>query len=95
MSNHFSAEKLKSPGDDTRLVLTDLDGVQAPAEPGKTVPTMNVSPFMIESEFHPDGVYRPTTSQASSPAGPSLPAMRSSRFDSCRVHSADSAENGY
>ena len=34
MSNHFSADKLKFPGDDRRLDLTDLFVFQAPAGPG-------------------------------------------------------------
>ncbi len=33
MSNHFSADKLKFPGDDRRLDLTDLFVFQAP-QPG-------------------------------------------------------------
>ncbi len=33
MSNHFSADKLKFPGDDRRLDLTDLFVFQAPASP--------------------------------------------------------------
>ena len=33
MSNHFSADKLKFPGDDRRLDLTDVFVFQAPASP--------------------------------------------------------------
>ena len=33
MSNHFSADKLKFPGDDRRLDMTDLFVFQAPASP--------------------------------------------------------------
>ena len=33
MSNHFSADKLKFPGDDRRLDLTDLFVFPAPADP--------------------------------------------------------------
>ena len=33
MSNHFSADKLKFPGDDRRLDLTDLFVFQAPVSP--------------------------------------------------------------
>ena len=34
MSNHFSADNLKFPGDDRRLDLTDVFVFQAPDEPG-------------------------------------------------------------
>ena len=37
MSNHFSADKLKFPGDDRRLDLTDLFVFQAPAERHQTL----------------------------------------------------------
>jgi hypothetical protein len=58
VSNHFSADNLKFPGDDPRLDLSDLFVFQAPADPGKTVLIMDVNPFMTGSEFHPDAVYR-------------------------------------
>jgi hypothetical protein len=57
MSNHFSAARLKSPGDDPRLDLTDLY-VFPSASPGRTVVMVNVNPFMGDSAFHPDAVYR-------------------------------------
>lgn len=68
MSNHFSADYLKFPGNDTRLDLTDLY-VFGSAEPGKTVividsnPTarapIELPPTLITSrEFHPGAVYR-------------------------------------
>jgi hypothetical protein len=68
MSNHYSAANLRFPGDDARLDLTDLYVFQSPADPGKTVLIMNVNPyttgisamppFLMKSDFHPDGVYR-------------------------------------
>ena len=36
MSNHFSADNLKFPGDDRRLDLTDLFVFPAPASPNIT-----------------------------------------------------------
>jgi hypothetical protein len=58
MSNHFSAAKLKHPGDDARLDLTDLFVFTAPDNPDRTVLIMNSNPFMKGNGFHPDAVYR-------------------------------------
>jgi hypothetical protein len=69
MSNHFSADNLRFPGDDTRLELTDLYAFRSAADPGKTVliidsnPTVRapieLPPTVITSrEFHPGAVYR-------------------------------------
>lgn len=68
MSNHFSADHLKFPRDDTRLDLTDLYAFASADDPGKTVliidvnPTVrvvDVPPTVIASrEFHPGAVYR-------------------------------------
>jgi hypothetical protein len=68
MSNHYSAANLKFPGDDARLDLTDLYVFPAPADPGSTVLIIDLNPFttgmsamppfLMKSEFHPDGVYR-------------------------------------
>jgi hypothetical protein len=54
MSNHFSADNLKFPGDDRRLDLTDLFVFQAPGgehhhglhrhQPGKTVLIIDSNP---------------------------------------------------
>jgi Domain of unknown function (DUF4331) len=67
MSNHYSAANLRFPGDDARLDLTDLYVFPA-GEPGKTVVIIDVNPFatgmsamppfLMRSDFHPDGVYR-------------------------------------
>jgi hypothetical protein len=67
MSNHYSAANLKFPGDDARLDFTDL-WVFPAADPGKTVVIIDVNPFatgmsamppfLMRSDFHPDGVYR-------------------------------------
>jgi len=67
MSNHYSAANLTFPGDDARLDLTDLYVFPA-AEPGRTVIIIDVNPyasgmnamppFLMRSDFHPDGVYR-------------------------------------
>jgi hypothetical protein len=67
MSNHFSADNLKFPGDDRRLDLTDLFVFSSPDDPDKTVliidsnPTSApppVPPATTGPEFHPDAVYR-------------------------------------
>jgi hypothetical protein len=58
MSNHFSAAKLKPPGGDARLDLTDLFVFAAPDNPDRTVLIMNSNPFMMGNGFHPDAVYR-------------------------------------
>jgi hypothetical protein len=58
MSNHFSAAKLKHPGDDARLDLTDLFVFAAPDNPDRTVLIMNLNPFTKGNGFHPDAVYR-------------------------------------
>lgn len=68
MSNHFSADNLRFPGDDTRLELTDLYAFRSSANPGKTViiidsnPTVRaieLPPTVVTSrEFHPGAVYR-------------------------------------
>ncbi|HEX6508839.1 MAG TPA: DUF4331 family protein [Chloroflexota bacterium] len=68
MSNHFSAAKLKFPGDDARLDLTDLYVFQSASNPNATVLIIDVNPFwtgmtanppfLMTSGFHPDGVYR-------------------------------------
>ena len=63
MSNHLSADNLKSPGDDARLDFTDLFVFKSPDDPDKTVLIMDSNPFMLPTpmtgpEFHPDAVYR-------------------------------------
>ena len=67
MSNHFSADNLKFPGDDRRLDLTDLFVFTSPEDPGKTVliidsnPTSAPPPIEATStgpEFYPGAVYR-------------------------------------
>jgi hypothetical protein len=67
MSNHFSADKLKFPGDDRRLDFTDLFVFQSSENPDKTVliidsnPTSAPPPIPAPTtgpEFHPDAVHR-------------------------------------
>jgi hypothetical protein len=67
MSNHFSADHLKFPGDDRRLDLTDLFVFPAPQDPDKTVliiasnPTSAPPPIEATPtgpEFYPGAVYR-------------------------------------
>ena len=67
MSNHFSADNLKFPGDDRRLDLTDLFVFQAPGSPGTTVLIMDSNPTsapppipapVTGPEFYPGAVYR-------------------------------------
>jgi hypothetical protein len=68
VSNHYSAASLKFPSDDARLDFTDLYLFQAPGDSSRTTLIMDVNPyttgisamppFLMKSEFHPDGVYR-------------------------------------
>jgi hypothetical protein len=67
MSNHFSADKLKFPGDDRRLDFTDLFVFGSAEDPDKTVliidsnPTSAPPPIPAPTtgpEFHPDAVHR-------------------------------------
>ena len=67
MSNHFSADKLKFPGDDRRLDLTDVFVFESSDNPDKTVliidsnPTSAPPPIPAPTtgpEFYPDAVYR-------------------------------------
>jgi len=58
MSNHFSADNLKFPGDDARLDLTDLFVFKSPDHPDKTVLIIDSNPFMTGPDFHPAAVYR-------------------------------------
>lgn len=67
MSNHFSADNLKFPGDDRRLDLTDLYVFKSADDQDKTVliidsnPTSAPPPIPAPTtgpEFHPDAVYR-------------------------------------
>jgi hypothetical protein len=58
MSNHFSAARLRYPGDDARLDLTDLFVFAPPDDPGQTVLIIDANPFMTGPEFHPYAVYR-------------------------------------
>jgi hypothetical protein len=69
MSNHFSADHLKFPGDDTRLDLTDVYAFRSAENQGKTVLIIDSNPtvrapielpptVITRREFHPDAVYR-------------------------------------
>jgi hypothetical protein len=67
MSNHFSADNLKFPGDDRRLDFTDLFVFTPSGDPDKTVliidsnPTSAPPPIPAPTtgpEFHPDAVHR-------------------------------------
>jgi hypothetical protein len=67
MSNHFSADNLKFPGDDRRLDFTDLFVFTSPDDPDKTViiidsnPTSSPPPIpapVTGPEFYPGAVYR-------------------------------------
>ena len=67
MSNHFSADNLKFPGDDRRLDFTDLFVFTSPEDPDKTViiidsnPTSAPPPIpapVTGPEFYPGAVYR-------------------------------------
>jgi Domain of unknown function (DUF4331) len=67
MSNHFSADNLKFPGDDRRLDFTDLFVFASAEDPGQTVividsnPTSSPPPIpapVTGPEFYPGAVYR-------------------------------------
>jgi hypothetical protein len=67
MSNHFSADNLKFPGDDRRLDLTDLYVFKSSDNGDKTVLIIDANPTSAPPpipspttgpEFHPDAVYR-------------------------------------
>ena len=67
MSNHFSADNIKFPGDDRRLDLTDLYVFKSAEDPDKTVLIINSNPTSAPPpipapttgpEFHPGAVYR-------------------------------------
>jgi len=66
MSNHFSANNLKFPGDDRRLDFTDLFVFPSPGDPSKTVLIIDSNPSApppmpapaTGPEFYPGAVYR-------------------------------------
>ena len=67
MSNHFSADNLKFPGDDRRLDLTDVFMFTSADDPDKTVLIMDSNPTsapppipapVTGPEFYPGAVYR-------------------------------------
>src|SRR5712672_3082542 len=67
MSNHFSADNFKFPGDDRRLDLTDVFMFTSPDDPDKTVLIMDSNPTSAPPpipapttgpEFYPGAVYR-------------------------------------
>jgi uncharacterized protein DUF4331 len=69
MSNHFSADNLRFPGDDTRLDLTDVYAFRSTDDPGKTVLIIDSNPtarapvelpstVISSRDFHPSAVYR-------------------------------------
>jgi hypothetical protein len=66
MSNHFSADYLKSPGNDRRLDLTDLFVFKSSQDPGKIVLLVDSNPSTPAPvtipaqgpEFYPGAVYR-------------------------------------
>jgi len=69
MSNHFSADQLRFPGDDTRLDLTDVFAFRSTEHAGKTVLIVDSNPtvrppitlpatVVTSRDFHPGAVYR-------------------------------------
>ena len=67
MSNHFSADNLKFPGDDRRLDFTDLFVFTSPDDPDKTVIVIDSNPTsapppipapVTGPEFYPGAIYR-------------------------------------
>jgi hypothetical protein len=62
MSNHFSPDNLKFPGDDRRLDLTDVFMFTSADDPDKTVLIMDSNPTsapppVTGPEFYPGAVY--------------------------------------
>jgi hypothetical protein len=53
MSNHFSASKLRFPGDDARPDLTGLYVFSAPGNQGKTDLIIDANPFMTGRPSRP------------------------------------------
>jgi hypothetical protein len=69
MSNHFSADNLRFPGDDTRLDFTDVFAFRSEEDPGKTVLIIDSNPtvrppielpstVITSRDFHSGAVYR-------------------------------------
>src|SRR6266542_972145 len=58
VSNHFSADKLKFPGDDPRLDLTDLFVFKTSDHADTTMLIIDVNQFMTAPCFPPDAVYQ-------------------------------------
>src|SRR6516164_2582437 len=66
MSNHFSADDLKAPGDDRRLDITDVFCFKSSKDPDKMMLIVNSNPSApapkpIQArgpEFYPGAVYR-------------------------------------
>jgi len=67
MSNHFSADNIKFPGDDRRLDMTDLFVFTSAGDPGSTVLIMDSNPTsapppipapVTGPEFYPGAAYR-------------------------------------
>src|SRR5215469_3194429 len=66
MSNHFSADYLKSPGDDRRLDLTDLFCFKSSKDPDKIMLIVNCNPSSPAPapvpaqgpEFYPGAIYK-------------------------------------
>jgi hypothetical protein len=67
MSNHFSANNLRFPGDDRRLDLTDVFAFTSPKDSGKTMLIMDsnptsapppIEPTATGPEFYPGAIYR-------------------------------------
>jgi hypothetical protein len=56
MSNHFTGLSLGPPMGDPRLDLCDLYAFQAPADPTRTVITLNANPNA--DALHPEAIYR-------------------------------------
>jgi Domain of unknown function (DUF4331) len=53
MSNHFSADNLKFPGDDRRLDLTDVFVFKSAEDPGKTVLIIDSNPTSFDGTARP------------------------------------------
>src|SRR6476661_8582964 len=88
MSNHFSADKLKFPGDDRRLDLTDVFVFPAPADPehhhtllhrhhpGTTVLIMDSNPTSAPPPMSRSRSCSPSTRTAGRSGPPHTPPVR-------------------
>ena len=76
MSNHFTGLSLGPPMGDQRLDLCDLYAFQSPTDATRTAIILNANPQA--DGFHPDAIYRVTSTRTAttSPTSPSATCSR-------------------